>query len=355
VIRFGIFRGIDDCLIVGDSMNDFGEILIYQTEDGHTRLDVRLHDETLWLTQLQIAELFQKDKNTISEHINNIYDERELAPEATVRKFRSVQIEGKREVARELAYYSLEMILAVGYRVKSHRGTQFRQWTTINLKEYLIKGFVLNDIRLKNPGGLDYFDDLLERIRDIRSSEKRFYQKVRDIYATSMDYDPHSEYAQIFFKTVQNKMLWAVTRKTAAELIAERANPNLPNMGLKSWQNQRIRKTDIIISKNYLVHEELTELNRIVTMFLDYAEDQARSRKTMTMQDWAERVDKFLVFNDRELLTHAGNISHEQAEQLVNERYDLFKLQQREAERLTAETEYVEELAALEKEIIKKK
>jgi hypothetical protein len=331
---------------------ELGEILIYQTQDGLTEIQLKTYENSVWLSQADIAELFQKARHTVTEHIQHIFHEGELLPEAVCRNFRHTAQDGK---SYNLQYYNLDIILAVGYRVRSARGTQFRQWATTALKEYLIKGFVLNDARLKNPGGMDYFDDLLERIRDIRNSEKRFYQKVRNIYATSIDYDPKSEDAQIFFKTVQNKMLWAVTRKTAAEIIVERANINLPNMGLKSWPNQNIRKPDVIISKNYLIHEELTELNRIVTMFLDYAEDQAKLRKTITMQDWAQRVDKFLAFNDREVLTHAGSISHEQAEQLVYEKYDLFKLQQREIETLAAEAEYLEELAVLEKDAIRKK
>jgi hypothetical protein len=326
-----------------------GEILLYQTEDGKTRIDVRHQDETVWLTQMQMAELFQKDKRTISEHISNIYQEGELSQKATVRNFRTVQNEGNRQIKRDLAYYNLDMIISVGYRVKSHRGTQFRIWATQQLKEYLIKGFVLNDERLKNPGGWDYFETLIERIRDIRASEKRFYQKIRDLYATSIDYDTKSTQANIFFKTVQNKMLWAVSGKTAAELIAERANAKVPNMGLTSWEGCRVHKTDVVTAKNYLNHDELSELNRIVTMFLDFAEDQARRRQAMTMKNWEERLDAFLAFNDRPVLIHAGSISHEKAEQFAHEHFHLFDKQRRIAENLAAEEEYLQELEVLEK------
>jgi hypothetical protein len=327
-----------------------GEILLYQGEDGEVRLDVRLQDETVWLTQRLLADLYQVSVPTINEHLSNIYTDGELEESATIRKFRIVQVEGGRQVERSVDHFNLDSILAVGYRVRSPRGAQFRKWATATLKEYLAKGFVLNDERLKNPGGWDYFDALLERIRDIRTAEKRFYQKVRDIYATSIDYDAKTAEAQVFFKTVQNKMLWATTGKTAAELIVERANANLPNMGLTSWQRSKVRKTDVVTAKNYLNHDELIELNGIVTMFLDFAEDQARRRQTMTMKQWEERLDAFLNFNDRAVLTHAGGISHEKAEQLVHERFSKFEEQRRYAESLAAEEEYLHELETLEKE-----
>jgi hypothetical protein len=330
-----------------------GEILLYQTEDGATRIDVRLQNETVWLTQRLISELYQVSVPTINEHLSNIYEEKELEPEATIRKFQIVQAEGNRQVERSIDHYNLEAILAIGYRVRSVRGVQFRKWATTILKEYLIKGFVLNDERLKNPGGWDYFDLLLERIRDIRTAEKRFYQKVRDIYATSIDYDAKTTEAQVFFKTVQNKMLWATTGKTAAELIIERANVNLPNMGLTSWERSKVRKSDVVTAKNYLTHEELTELNGIVTMFLDFAEDQAKRRQAMTMKQWEERLDAFLSFNDRSVLTHTGSISHVKAEQLAHEQFDKFDEQRRNVEKLAAEKEYLQELEILEKEIVK--
>ncbi len=324
-------------------------LVFYQTLDGKIRLDARLQDETLWLTQAQLAELFQKDVRTISEHIVNIYEEEELTMLATLRNFRKVQVEGKREVARDVAHYNLDIILAIGYRVRSARGTQFRQWATATLKEYLVKGFVLNDERLKNPGGWDYFDELLERIREIRASEKRFYQKIRDIYITSIDYNAKSKQAKLFFKTVQNKMLFAVTHKTAAELLVERADEAKPNMGLKTWQGSRVRKMDVAIAKNYLNKEELSELDRIVAMFLDYAEDQAKRQQTMSMKNWEERLDAFLQFNNRSVLMNAGEISHEKAEEITHQRFDVFDAARRQAELTVAEAEAMQELEALEK------
>lgn len=237
-----------------------GEFLIYQTEDGLTEVQLKAEDGTVWLTQAEIAELLQTSSQNITLHIRSIYEEGELMAAVTCKDYLQVRQEGARQVQRSLMHYNLDMILAIGYRVRSSRGTQFRRWATTTLKEYLVKGFVLNDERLKNPAGWDYFDVLLERIRDIRTSEKRFYQKVRDIYATSVDYDSKSNEAQAFFKTVQNKMLWTVTSKTAAELIVERSNAAKPNMGLTSWQSHRVRKTDVVTAKNYLKHEELTEL-----------------------------------------------------------------------------------------------
>ena len=301
-------------------------ILIYQTEDGGTRISVQLVDDTVWLSQRQLAALYQRDVRTISEHITNILAEREQSPEATIRNFRIVQIEGARRVTRHVDFYSLEMILAVGYRVRSHRGTQFRRWATERLREYLVKGFVLDDQRLKDGRtlGADYFDELLERIRDIRASEKRFYQKVRDIYATAVDYDGHAEISRTFFAKVQNKMHWAVTGKTAAELIAGRADTNKPNMGLTTWKGTVVRKGDVSVAKNYLTEGEIVELNRIVTMYLDYAEDQARNQRPMTMADWAERLDRFLMFNEREVLTGAGTISAELAKARAEAAYEQF-------------------------------
>lgn len=336
---------------IEDGSQSVGEILLYQSEDGATKVHFKEHEGTAWLTQVQISELFQKARNTITEHIQNIFTEGELQVESVCREFRHTAADGK---SYSTQYYNLDLILAVGYRVRSARGTQFRQWATTTLKEYLVKGFVLNDERLKNPGEWDYFDVLLERIRDIRTAEKRFYQKVRDIYATSIDYDAKTTEAQVFFKTVQNKMLWASTGKTAAELIVERANATLPNMGLTSWQRSKVRKTDVVTAKNYLNHEELIELNGIVTMFLDFAEDQAKRRQAMTMKQWEERLDAFLSFNDRAVLTHAGSISHEKAEQLVSQRFNKFDEQRRNAERLSAEEEYLEELAVLEKEVVER-
>jgi hypothetical protein len=293
------------------------ELILYQTEDGRTRIQCRLEDDTLWLTQAQMAELFQKDVRTINEHLVNIFDEGELGREATIRRFRIVRTEGNRSVSREIEHYNLEAILAVGFRVRSHRGTQFRQWAIERLNEYLVKGFTMDDERLKNPPGpgqVDYFDELLERIRDIRSSERRFYQKVLDIYATSVDYTPDSETTQQFFATVQNKMHWAAHGQTAAEVIHARADAEKPFMGLTTTRPGGIvRKGDTAIAKNYLNAEELEVLNRIVAMYLDFAELQAFNRRPMTMRDWVTKLDEFLKVSGRELLDHAGKVSADSA------------------------------------------
>jgi hypothetical protein len=289
------------------------EIVLYQTEDGRTRIQCRFENETLWLTQALIAELFQKDVRTINEHLVNIFEEGELQRESTVRKFRIVRPEGGRQVNREVEHYSLSAILAVGYRVRSHRGTQFRQWATARLGEYLVKGFTMDDERLKNPPGKgqkDYFDEQLERIRDIRSSERRFYQKVLDIYATSVDYTPDTEMSQQFFATVQNKMHWAAHGHTAAEVIHERVDAGKPFMGLKTTRPGGIvRREDVSIAKNYLNETEIGVLNRIVNAYLEFAELQALRRKAMTMCDWIEKLDDFLKLSEHELLDHAGKIS----------------------------------------------
>ncbi|MCO5107719.1 MAG: virulence RhuM family protein [Burkholderiaceae bacterium] len=323
-----------------------GELILYTAEDGSAVIQMRAEGGTVWLTQAQIAALFDTSKQNVSLHIKNILSEGELAEAATVKESLTVQTEGKRRVRRTNLLYSLDMILAVGYRVRSLRGTQFRQWATTHLREYLVKGFVLDDARLKEPGGWDYFDELLARIRDIRASEKRFYQKIRDIYATAVDYDSKSEAAQLFFKKVQNKMLWAVTGHTAPELIVGRADPALPNMGLTTWAGGRVRKQDVTIAKNYLSQDEIEALDRIVVMYLDYAEDQAQRRRTLTMRDWEDKLDAFLHFNEREVLTHAGKLRADVVEKLALERYDSFDAARREAARLAADAE---NLAALEK------
>ncbi|MBI5665807.1 MAG: virulence RhuM family protein, partial [Nitrospirae bacterium] len=288
-------------------------LLFYQAEDGKIRLEVRLQDETVWLSQKLMAELFQKDVRTINEHIINIYEEGELAPESTVRKFRIVRTEGKREVGRDIDYYNLDVIISVGYRVKSHRGTQFRIWATQRLREYIIKGFTLDDERLKQAGGGNYFDELLARIRDIRSSEKIFWRKVLDIYATSIDYDPHNDLSQKFFAVIQNKMHWAAHGHTAAEIIYHRADAAKPNMGMTTWLGDKPRKTDAEIAKNYLNEQELDVLNRIVTMYLDFAELQALNRKPMYMRDWIAKLDDFLKLTGRDILSHAGKVTHDDA------------------------------------------
>lgn len=304
-----------------------GEILLYQTEDGRTRIECRFENETLWLSQAMMADLFQVTIPTINEHLKGIYAEGELESDPTIRKFRIVRLEGARQVTREIEHYNLEAILAVGFRVRSARGTVFRQWATARLKEYLLKGFVLDDERLKNPPGPgvpDYFSEMLERIRDIRASEKRMYLQVRDIFALAADYQPNATETQQFFQTIQNKLHWAATGKTAAELIAERADHTQPNMGLNSWKGARVRKTDITVAKNYLRENELQELNRIVTMYLDYAEDQARRRKLLYMRDWREKLDAFLQFNERDILANAGKIAKEVADRLALEQYEQF-------------------------------
>ena len=306
--------------------------LLYNTPDGEVRIEVALEDETVWLTQKAMAELFGVVKSTISEHLSNIYETGELDKAATVRNFRTVQKEGERSVTRNLEYYNLDAIISVGYRVNSIQATHFRKWATKTLREFLIKGFVLDDERLKQGKtlfGKDYFDELLERIREIRASERRFYQKITDIYAQcSIDYDPNSEITQTFYKTVQNKLHWAITGHTAAELIAKRADAEKPNMGLTTWKRApkgKVLKSDISTAKNYLSEKELKSLNRIVTMYLDYAESQAERQNAMTMEDWIEKLDGFLEFNDYEILQDAGNVSAKVAKKLAEEEYEKFR------------------------------
>ena len=289
------------------------EIILYQTEDGRTRLEVRFQAETAWLSQQQMAELFQTTQQNISLHLQNIYEEGELQRGATHKESLSVRQEGRRAVQRRVDFYNLDVIISVGYRVKSPRGTQFRIWATQRLREYFVKGFTMDDERLKQSGGGAYFDELLERIRDIRSSEKVFWRKVLDIYATSADYDPRAEASQLFFATVQNKMHWAAHGQTAAEVIAARADAAKPHMGLTAWPGARPRKPDVAVAKNYLNEKELSDLNLIVSLYLDFAELQARSRRVMTMRDWVAKLDDFMRISDREILTHAGNVSHEAA------------------------------------------
>lgn len=330
------------------------DLILYSTDDGKLTLQLRASGGTVWLSQLEIAELFASSKQNISLHIRNILDEGELSP-VTVKESLTVRDEGGRQVKRPVQLYNLDMILAVGYRVRSPRGTQFRQWATSQLRELLVKGFVMDDQRLKNPGSWDYFDELLERIREIRASEKRFYQKIRDLYTTAVDYQGSSETARLFFQKVQNKMLWAVTGHTAAELISQRANPELPNMGLTTWEGSRVRKKDVATAKNYLSDEEARELDRIVVMYLDYAEDQARRGKTMSMQDWASKLDAFLSFNERDLLDHAGSISAKVAEQLAQERYQQFDSQRREAERQQADSADLQSIEQLQQHLPRKR
>jgi hypothetical protein len=313
---------------------DASEIVFYTGEDGRSRIQVRLDGGTVWLTQKLLADLFQVSVPTVNEHLGNIFEEAELAPEATIRKFRIVQTEGTRQVTRLIDHYNLDVILAVGYRVRSDRGTQYRRWATERLREYIVKGFVLDDERLrqgKTVGG-DYFDELLERIRDIRASEKRFYGKIRDLFTTAVDYEASSQQTKDFFQVAQNKLHWAITKHTAAEIIAERADASKPNMGLTTWKGAKVRKGDVTVAKNYLNDDEVSSLNRIVTMYLDYAEEQASRRKTLTMRDWREKLDGFLQFNERDILHDAGRVSAKVAERLALDQYEAFA-----ARRLTDE------------------
>ncbi|MSS27937.1 virulence RhuM family protein [Desulfovibrio sp. PG-178-WT-4] len=308
------------------------QFLIYQTEDGRVKIDVRFEDESVWLTQQMMADLFQTSRPNITIHINNIYEEGELQPEATRKEYLQVRQEGERSVQRKLEYYNLDMIISVGYRVKSHIATRFRIWATQQLREFIVKGFVLDDERLKNPDQpFDYFEELLRRIQDIRTSERRFYQKITDIYATSIDYDPTTEESITFFKTVQNKLHWAVTGMTAAELIHSRADSAKPYMGLTTWRGAKVRKQDVGIAKNYLNEKELLALNNLVEQYLLFAERQARLRKPMHMTDWIAKLDAFLTLNEGNILTHAGSISHELALAHAEQEYDKFHHHQLEA------------------------
>lgn len=308
-------------------MADPQQFLIYQSEDGSTRIDVMLEAETLWLNQKQLTELFGKAKGTISEHIKHIFEDGELTPAATVRLFRTVQPEGSRDVTREVEHYNLDMVLALGFRVRSPVGVRFRQWANDKLKEYIVKGFVLDDARLKNPGkGRDYFDELTRRLQDIRTSERRFYQKITDIYATSVDYDASHALTQMFFATVQNKVHFAIHGQTAAELIAARADNSQPNMGLTTWVGARIRKADVSVAKNYLNEEELRALNNLAEQYLIFAEGQATRRIAMSMQDWISKLEGFLTLNDREILQGAGKVSAELAKSHAEQEFDKFRV-----------------------------
>ena len=310
------------------------ELILYQAEDGQTRIEVQLQDKTVWMSQLAMAELFQTTVANINIHLRNVYDEKELDEHSTVKDYLIVRREGARNVQRAVRHYNLDVIIAVGYRVKSNRGTQFRRWATERLNEYLVKGFTMDDKHLKEGAniGLDYFDELLERIRDIRSSEKRFYQKIRDIYKLAVDYDPKAEETLEFFQIVQNKLHFAISGKTAAELISERADSTKPNMGLTSWKGAKVRKTDVTIAKNYLNEEELEGLNSIVTMYLDYAEDQAKRHRQIFMRDWRKKLDAFLAFNERAILTDAGKVRKAVADQLALEQYERFRRHRLETE-----------------------
>ncbi len=309
------------------------DIIFYTTPQGNVNIEVFFEDETFWLTQKKMAELFGVEVPTINYHLKEIFQSAELQQEGTVRKIRIVQREGTRDVEREVDHYNLDAIISVGYRVNSQRATLFRKWATHMLKEYIVKGFVLDDERLKQGRrfGQDYFKELLERIREIRASERRFYQQITDIYATSIDYDPKAEITQRFYKTVQNKLHWAITGHTAAELIAERAKAGLPHMGLTTWKNApdgKVLKSDVGVAKNYLTEAELKALNRIVTMYLDYAENQAERQIPMSMEDWAAKLDAFLEFNDYNVLDNAGRVSAGVAKRLAEGEYEKFRVQQ---------------------------
>jgi hypothetical protein len=323
------------------------EIVLYQTEDGQTRIQCRFEDGSIWLPQRQIGELFQVTVPTVNEHLAGIYADGELFREATIRSFRIVRVEGSREVARDLEHYSLPAILAVGMRVRSQRGTQFRQWALARLHEYLVKGFAMDDERLKDPPGAgvpDYFDELLERIRDIRASERRMYLRVRDILALAADYAPAEPVTQAAFQTIQNKLHFAATGQTAPELIAGRADPAKLNMGLTNWKGAVVRKGDVTVAKNYLSETEITELNRIVVMFLDYAEDQARRRRQVFLADWEAKLDDFLRFNERAVLPNAGKVSREDADRIASEAYVQFSVRRRAQHEEEGEAELIREL-----------
>lgn len=311
-----------------------GEFVLFTSADGAARVECRFEFDTLWLSQAVMAELYDKDVRTINEHLINIFNEGELVQNSTIRKFRIVRLEGTRQVSREIDHYNLDAILAVGYRVRSQRGTQFRQWATGILKEYLIKGFAMDDERLKNPpvgqsAVPDYFDEMLERIRDIRASERRVYLRVKEIFTMAADYEPSNEDTNRFFQTIQNKLHYACTHMTAAELIASRVDASKPDVGLTSYKGDEVRKTDVTVAKNYLREDEVKELNRIVNMWLDFAEDQALRRKQVFLQDWADKLDQFLSFNDRDILNGAGKISKKAADEKAKLEFENFAEQRR--------------------------
>ncbi|MBD5184241.1 MAG: virulence RhuM family protein [Bacteroidales bacterium] len=333
---------------------DSGQIILFQTQGGETKIEVRLANESVWLTADQMAELFQRDRSTIQRHVKKIYEEGELKPDSTCAFFAQVQTEGKRQVERQIPIYNLDMIISVGYRVNSHRGVQFRQWATQVLKEYMIKGFALNDDLLKNAGHGNYFDELLARIRDIRSSEKVFYRKVLEIYALSIDYDPRTETTQHFFKTVQNKMHFAAHGHTAAEVIYDRANAENDFMGLTTWRGALPTKQEAEIAKNYLSEDEVDMLNRIVNLYLDFAELQAKSHVPMYMKDWIKKLDDFLTLSGKELLTHAGSVSAEIAKLKVDAEYEKFR-ERSQYQLSPVEIHFIEAFEAQQKKLQKLK
>jgi hypothetical protein len=327
-------------------------LILYTSEDGKSRIQLRADGQTVWLTQAEMAELFDVTADNISLHLKNIFSDKELEPERTTEESSVVQREGGRDVRRPVTLYNLDAILAVGYRVRSPRGVQFRRWASTVLKEYLLKGFVMDDERLKNPDGRpDYFDEMLARIRDIRASEKRFYQKVRDLFALSVDYDKTDRATQVFFATVQNLLLYAVTGQTAAELILARANPDEPHFGLRAWSGSRVRKQDILIARNYLTIDEIDTLNRLVVIFLETAELRAKNRQAIPMRFWMENVGQIIASNGFPLLKSAGPVSHEQMEAATSERYLAFDEQRKQQEARAADAADAAELAAIENKI----
>lgn len=327
------------------------ELILYQTDDGLAQVQLRAADGSVWLTQMEISELFLTTKQNVSLHVGNVLKEGELAENSVVKESLTPAADGKRYRTK---LYRLEMILAVGYRVKGPRGTQFRQWATAHLSEYLVKGFVMDDERLKNPAGWDHFDELLARIREIRASEKRFYQKVRDLFALSADYRADDRDAQLFFAEVQNKLLYAVTQKTAAEIVVARANPDEPNMALITWSGSRVRKQDVIVAKNYLTADEVDTLNRLVVIFLEQAELRAKERKELTLDYWRQNVDRLLEFNDRPVLKHNGSISAGQMKTIAHDRFDTFDAHRRSAEALAADAEDLKALEGIAKKAKRK-
>lgn len=330
-----------------------GEIILYQNSEGNIKLDVRLEEETVWLTHEQMASLFGKSRSTVAEHVANVYEEGELEQNRTCRKFRQVRKEGAREVERDVDHFNLDVIISVGYRVKSPQGTQFRIWATQRLKEYIIKGFALNDERFKSGSSMNYFTELQERIREIRLSERFFYQKVKDIYATSIDYDPNNEKTIEFFKIVQNKLLWAISQQTAAELIYRRVDAALPLMGMQSIDKKNpaaIRKSDVSVAKNYLAEDEIKLLGLLVEQYLAFAETMAQQRTPMYMKDWISRLDSILQLNGRELLTHAGKVSHDMALNKSEVEYEKYKQTQKQIEREQSLKEIEEDIKKLNME-----
>lgn len=324
------------------------ELILYTTEDGRTQLHLRLEGNSIWLSQLEIAELFQTTKQNVSLHAKNIFEDGELRQDSVVKLSLTTAADGKNYRTK---LYNLDLILAIGYRVRSPRGVQFRQWASANLKEFLLKGFVMDDERLKNPGGWDYFDELLERIRDIRASEKRFYQKVRDLFALSSDYQARERETAQFFAEVQNKLLYATTGHTAAELILKRSDPNQPNMALTSWSGSRVRKQDVIVAKNYLMTDEIDTLNRLVAIFLEQAELRIKQQKELTLDFWRNNVDKMLAFNDQPILAGAGSVSRENMERIARDRYEVFDQQRRIAEASAADAADLKEIEQLEQDL----